>query len=99
MRAALVSMCDFTRPLVTLGENKVDSGVSEGRAVVGLSWTQHLEAWEKRSQGDLGRGINSMQYTIKVIVQYKDVSFTLNGSRMQKQIDHSPLAYVALLDT
>jgi len=40
-----------------------------------------------------------MQYTIKVIVQYKDVSFTLNGSRMQKQIDHSPLAYVALLDT
>ena len=76
----------------------MDSGVSEGRAVVGLSWTQHLEAWEKRSQGDLGRGINSMQYTIKVIVQYKDVSFTLNGSRMQKQIDHSPLACVVLLD-
>ena len=91
MRAALVSMCDLTRPLVTLEGNKVDRGVSKGRAVVGLSWTQHLEAWEERSQGNLGRGI-------KVIIQYKGVSSTLNGSRMQRQIDHSPLACVVLLE-
>ena len=41
-----------------------------------------------------------MQYIITLIIpQCQDVSYILDGSRTQRQMDYSPLACVVLLDT